>query len=83
MLTYGLLEFTRGAMRASTDSALGQRGKRQLHLIEPGRRGRCEVDVRARMPDQPVLEQRRLVHAVVVYDQMHVQRSGLVGIYAL
>lgn len=73
VLVQGLLEFTRGAVGASANASLRERGKPALDLIEPERRSRGEVNVEARVASKPVLDGRRLVGAVVVHHQMHVQ----------
>src|SRR4051794_29657239 len=44
-----------------------------LHLIDPGRVGGREVEVEAGVSEQPAVDQRRLVGAVIVQDEMHLQ----------
>ncbi len=68
-----LLELARGAMSAAAHAALRERGEPALHLVEPRRRGRGEVNVEARMTGEPVLDGRRLVGAVVVHHQVDVE----------
>lgn len=65
---------------AAADAALGERCEPALDLVESGGQGRREVDVKPRMPGEPVLDQRGLVRAVVVHDQMHVEHCRRVGI---
>jgi hypothetical protein len=60
-------------VRAAPDTTLGQGGKPAFNLIEPG--GRCwrEVNMKARVSDQPVLDRRRLMCSVVVHHQVHIE----------
>ncbi len=60
----------------------GTAGKREeaFDRVEPGCGGRCEVDVKARVPSEPGLDRRRLVRSVVVHDQVDVQHRRHVGL---
>src|SRR5678815_4744769 len=66
-------------MRAAADVVLRQRREPALDLVEPGRRGRCEVDVESRVAGEPGLDRRRLVGAVVVHDEVDIQLGRNVG----
>ena len=44
-----------------------------LDLVDPGRVGGREMDLVARMPNQPAADERRLVGARVIEDEMHVE----------
>lgn len=65
---------------AAEDSAaqvfLGQVTKPAFDLVEPGRRGRGEMQVKPLVPLQPSLDLGVLVGAVVVQDQMDLQTRG-------
>ena len=68
-----LLELTRTAMRAATDLLLRERREPPLDEIEPQCPCRCEVQMEARMAREPAVDARRLVRAVVVENQMHIE----------
>ena len=65
---------------AAEDSAaqvlVGQVAKPALDLVEPGRRGRGEVQVKPLVPLQPSIDLGVFVGAVVVQDQMDCSPSG-------
>src|SRR5262249_2085394 len=67
-------------MGAAFDLLLGQGSEPTLDEIEPGGTGRREVHAEAWPPREPPANQRGLVGAVVVQDEMHVQvgRHGTV-----
>src|SRR6266403_4648226 len=67
------LQFERTAMRAATKLPVRELGEEALDLIDPGRAFGREVDMKARASQQPALDQRRLVRAVVVEDEMNFQ----------
>jgi len=69
----GIVKRTRAAVAAAANLLFSQLSKPALHLIDPGRVGGREVKVEARVPKQPAVDQRRLVGAVVVQDEMHLQ----------
>jgi len=64
------------AMRAATNLFFGQGCKPAFDLIEPGRRGWREMNLKARVARKPVADGWRLVRAVVVHHEMNVQISG-------
>lgn len=55
--------------------------KPALDLIEPGCRGGHEVHVESPMTREPIPDRGRLVGAVVVHHEMHVQPAGYVGLH--
>src|SRR6266446_9892255 len=61
---------------SATDALVGQFTKPAFDEVEPGRRGRGEVQVEARMLGQPGLDLRMLVRPVVVEDHVDVQLWG-------
>lgn len=63
------------AMRATVDLFFGQGGEPALHKIDPRGPGRREVHVIARSLHQPPMNEGRLVRAVGVENQVHVERS--------
>ena len=79
ILSDGCFELLSGAEAASANLLLGEGGEEAFDLIEPARRGRREVDMVARMTDQPALDGRRFMGGVVVHHQMHVQVRRHVG----
>jgi hypothetical protein len=55
------------------DLAVGELGEPALGHVQPGRAGGREVQVEARVPDQPVFDRRGLAGGVAVVDQVQVQ----------
>lgn len=68
-----LVQLDDGAEHAALEAPLRQRGEQTLNGVDPGGRGRREVDVEARMPDQPAFHRLGLVGGVVVEDQVQVE----------
>ena len=68
-----LVQFDDGAEDAALQAPLGQGGKQALDGVDPGGRGRREMDVEAGMPGQPALHGLGLVGGVVVEDQVQVE----------
>ena len=64
----GGLEVDDGAEDAAFQSALGQHGEEALDGVEPGARGRREVEDPARMAREPLPHFGMLVGGVVVED---------------
>ena len=62
-------------MDAASELLVGERGKPALDQVDPRGSGRREMHVNARMPSQPPMDPRRLVGAVVVEDQVDVERG--------
>lgn len=52
---------------------LCESGEPPLDQVQPGRAGRCEVQVEARVCQQPLLDRRCLVRRVVVEDQLNLK----------
>lgn len=70
-------QLARGAMYAAPELLFGSRWRANaLDQVEPTGRSRREMQMEARTLGQPVANQLRLVSAVVVQDQMHVQFCG-------
>ena len=68
------------AKRAAPDGLLGDEPKPALHLVEPARVGRREVQMKARMAGQPSLDPGMLVGRVVVRDQMNLKHGRDAGV---
>jgi hypothetical protein len=66
----GGLEVGDGSEDAAFETALGQDGEETLDGVEPGGRGRGEVERPARMARQPLAHSGMLVRSVVVEDRM-------------
>src|SRR5260370_41672035 len=79
----GVCELDGAAVSATADLARGEIGKPALDLVEPGGRGRREVQCKSRMPSKPALDRRGLMRAVVVHDEMHGKRGGDVLFHVL
>lgn len=69
----GLLELARGTMGSAADAGLCEGGEPALDLIDPGSRGRGEMNMKSRTSSKPGADRCGLVGAVVVHDQMDVQ----------
>lgn len=65
-----MLELSSGAMGAAADLLVGEVGEPPFDHVDPGRAGWREVNVEARMAQQPASHGLSLVGAVVVDDQM-------------
>src|SRR3990170_406729 len=63
-------------MSASFDLLFGQHRKPAFNQIEPGTASRSEVQMKARALDQPAMDQRGFVSAVVVQNQVNLKRAG-------
>jgi hypothetical protein len=69
----GVLELAGAAMDAAPQLLLGQGREPTLDQIEPRGAGRGEVQVEARMAQEPALDRRSLVGGIIVEDQMEVE----------
>ena len=69
----GRLELGGAAMRAAADLLLGEEREEGLDEVDPGRSGRREVEMVARVFGQPAMDQRRLVRADVVEDDVDLE----------
>src|SRR5262249_61879011 len=67
------LEPARAAMRATPDLFFGQEGEPPLAEVEPGCTGGGEVKMEAPPPSKPAVNHGRLVRAIVIENQVHVQ----------
>lgn len=70
VIEHGGLQFVHSAMAATFDAALGYLGKEPFYKIEPTTARRREVQVVARMTDEPAADFVDLMSAIVV--QHHV-----------
>ncbi len=73
--TDGRLQFPRAAVDAPPKLFLGEGGEPALHEVHPGAAGRREVDMEPGMPHQPAVNQRGLMRAGVIDDEVDVQLS--------
>lgn len=83
VLLDGGLEFPRAPMDPTPELLLGEGGEPTLHLVEPRRPDRGEVQVVARVTQEPAVDQGRLVGPVVVQNPVDVERwrdRGLDGV---
>lgn len=69
------LQFADAAMRPTPKLLMGELGKPPLHQIRPRAVGRGEVGMQARPLGKPVPDQRGLVRAVVVHNDMAIESS--------
>ena len=65
---------------AAPDALAGDLGEEALDHVQPGRRGRGEMEMEAWMPLQPGDDLGMLVGAIVVHDQMEVEIGRRVGV---
>src|SRR2546426_5256937 len=73
VMTDRLFEFTGAAMDTPAQLFVSQGREPALHEIDPRRTGRREVQVHAGMPYEPAADQRRLMRARVVENEMKIQ----------
>src|SRR5713226_10602186 len=71
--TDGLLELRNAAVRPTADLLFREQRKPALDLVDPGAVGRRVVDVKARVAQQPGLDQRGLVGAVVIEHKVDIE----------
>ena len=69
----GGFELGHGGEDATTDALLSDQPEEALDLIEPGGRGRGEVQVKAGVLGQPYLDVGMLVGGVVVEDEVKIE----------
>ncbi len=69
----GILEFRDALECAASDTLSGDLGEEALDHVEPGRRGRCEVQMEARMFLEPTLHGRGLMGGIVIDNQMQIE----------
>ena len=69
----GLAQLGHAGMRSPAQCLLGEHAEESLHEIEPRRvRGR-EVQMEARMPEQPTVHDRRAMRRQVVQHDVHLK----------
>src|SRR5207253_9610813 len=73
--TDGRLQLPPAAVDAPPDLFLGEGGEPGLHVVHPGAAGRRKMDMEPGMPDQLAVNQRGLMRAGVVDDEVDVQLS--------
>ena len=72
----GALALCDAAERAASDAFSGDLGEEAFDHVEPGRRGRREVQMKARMRLEPAFDGGRLMRGIVVDDEMQIQTGG-------
>jgi hypothetical protein len=75
-----VLQLAGAPVGAPPQLSLSEQRKPALHLIDPGAVGGREMDLEAGMAEQPALDERRLVGAVVTHDQVDLQLAGQLAI---
>ena len=70
----GGLQIVDAGVAAPADAPCGDRGEEAFDKVQPGRAGRREMQLEARMPRKPCFDLGRLVGGVVVEHEMHVAR---------
>ena len=71
----GVLEFAGAPVDTPAELLLRQGGEPPLHEGDPRAAGRREMHMEARMPRQPAMDERGLVRAGVIHDEVDVQRA--------
>ena len=74
------LEFSDAAEDAAADGVAGDQAEEAFDQIDPGGRGRSEVEVEAGVALEPSLDLGVLVGRVVVDDEMQIERFGGVAV---
>src|SRR5688572_8015093 len=72
----GRLEGARAPVGPAFDLFGGQEGEPAFDEIKPGTTGRSEVEMEAGPASQPAVNHGRLVGAIVIENQVHIQISG-------
>lgn len=73
VVTNGCFQTARAAKDTAAQLRRSQETKPALHKIDPRSTGGCEVEVEARMLQQPALNGGSLMSAIVVEDEMNIQ----------
>ena len=76
IIANGSFEFGNGSEYATTDALLSDQAEEALDLIEPGGRGRGEVQVKAGVLGQPCLNVGMLMGGVVLEDEVEIEFLG-------
>src|SRR5215470_17838518 len=79
-LANGRFQLGDAAVDTTAQLFVGELGKPTLHEVEPRAVGRGEVGMKARPLREPVSDEWRLVRAVVIHDQMHVEMAWHGGV---
>ena len=66
-------QFAGAAVSPAAQLLFGEQREPALDQVEPGAAGRGEVQMEARMAQQPALDGRGLVGAVIIEDQVQLQ----------
>src|SRR5580700_2369344 len=69
----GVLQFAGAAVNPAAQLPFGEQRKPALDQVEPGAAGRSEVQMEARMAQEPALDGRGLMGAVIIEDQVQLQ----------
>src|SRR5665213_2213832 len=75
----GGLEIDDGSEDATFQSLLGQLGEVTFHGVEPGARGRCEVEDEAHVPPEPTPYLGMLMGRVIIEDDVNDFSGGNLG----
>src|SRR5579859_862781 len=78
-----VFELSDACVSATSKLLVGKHREPALDLIDPGAIGRREVDVEAGVAKQPPLDERRLVGAVVVHNEVDIESVGQFSIDAV
>src|SRR5581483_7051718 len=70
----GSFQFPRAAVHTAAQLLVRQGREPALYEIDPRTARRREVDVEARVPSQPAMDQRGLVRAGIVYNEVDIER---------
>src|ERR1700739_1122300 len=76
----GVFQFPSAAVNATAQLLFREQPKETLDQVKPGATGWGEVQMKARMTQQAALDQRGLMGAVVVENQMHFKLHRHCGI---
>jgi hypothetical protein len=75
-----LLEFVDRSVDTATNLLLGQQAEEALDLVDPISRGRREVQMIARPPGEPVVNQLGFMAGGIVEDKMDIQLRRDIGV---
>ena len=73
-------QFAGAAVSPAAQLLFGEQREPALHQVEPGAAGRGEVQMEARMAQQPALDGRGLMGAVIIEDQVQLQFTRYRGV---
>src|ERR1035437_4011096 len=76
----GVFQFAGAAVNPAAQLLFGEQGEPALDQVEPGAAGGSEVQMEARMAQQPALDGRGLVGAVIIEDQVRLQFARDCGV---